>query len=1091
MAGTIGEVTGFFAATAGVVQTLTQAKEVLVNPLIAQLSPDNVKKIHDALNNAVKVLGAARMDFENEVEKNKTRVPSRTYMEWRRRVVEIERQVGDLLAEYRHRSNEGTRLWFIPPRWSFREDMKKMCETVINLLQERTEIRHKMLVDGAAERIVKRKGPNIKNYETLQKPLENILDWLKTHRVKGIGIHGTVGIGKTTIMLNLNNHDQVAKMFDIVIWLTVSREGSNENLRREHLIHTIAQRLKLTIAGTSNVDEVAERIATELKGRKFLLLLDDVKEYLNLNEIGIHLSNNGSKIVLTTRLHHVCDKRMVDRVIKVAYLSRDEAWKMFRDVLGSKKLIEDVKIGPLAFEVCRECSGLPLLIEKVADTFKLKNTEILWSEGLNSWRMWPRQEFEGIREVYELLRFCYNDLGVEWYKKRFLYGALYPEDSNINVDSLLECWDAEDLLGNGNDARKVRRGIGDLALTHLRNVSLLEEGKSDYHVTMHKFIRQAALYISEGYPECKHLVETNKALREPPNEEYWREKKRISLGGNELDRLPDSPNCSMLSTLFLQKNLGLKNIPTAFFEHMTTLRVLDISHTGIKSLPSSLSFLTGLKVLDLNNCQQLAELPSHIGELESLDIHGSGITNLPPHIENLIFLKRLWVSFENRNDTRDLSFNYNTISKLSRLEELVIDVKSPQQLTNEVLETIMNKVATLQKFKRLRVCFPNTIVDVLEVVAPRTVRIRVPEARILLSYIEGSQWRVVKRIGPFRFFVGCQNSEYHQNPNFVIYKKYVKYCNGVGINNPILQVLAEAEGFDLVNHTDIKQLSDFGTINMKQIRGCLVESCKTIETIMDKVGSELLPNLEQLFINNLPLLETIWKEGLVQPGSVSKLTTLVISNCPLLDKVFPPGAIEHLREIGNLTIEKCDNVEDIFTEADAVGNLSVLPKLKELILLDMAKLSSIWREGPLQPGSLTKLTTLILSSCRILVKVFPPSVNQQLCEIRYLKIEKCGLVEDIIPEADAVGNLSVLPKLEELILLDKAILSRICAIESLEWPSLEKLEIFGCPSLRRLPFKEGNSACLERIEGEQEWWGALQWQNQEYKEDLQNLCIFR
>ncbi|KAF7116294.1 hypothetical protein RHSIM_RhsimUnG0032200 [Rhododendron simsii] len=1004
---TIGAVTGVVGATAGVVQAVSQATQVFWQPLRVTLS-DNVEEIRDALNEAVQVLGSVRKDFETEVENNKTKVPSRTYVEWRRRVLEIDGQVKDIIAKYNKESKEEKSFWFSSPCPDFREEMKKMHEKVIDLWQVSNEIREKMLVDHAPEPVIKRDGPDIRKFETLRKPLEKILDWLKRYKVKGIGIYGTVGIGKTTVMLNLNNHDQVATMFDIVIWLTVSKEGSKENLKRENLLLALAQRLKLTMTGTSNADEVAQRIRTELKGKRYLLLLDDVKEYLSLNEIGIPFSNNGSKIVLTTRLRHVCNNEMVDKSIKVAYLSPDESWKMFQDVLGSKKLIEDLRIGPLAWQVCRECSGLPLLIEKVANTFKLKNTESLWSDGLNSWRMWPSQECKGIREMYELLRFCYNELGDDRYKKCFLYGALYPEDSDIHVDSLLECWAAEDLLGDGNDVR-VRVMIGDIIMTGLKNVSLLEEGKSDYHVTMHKFIRQVALYISEDHPELKHLVETNKELREPPDEEYWSNKNRISLGDNELDRLPDSPDCSILSTLFLQNNLGLEIIPPAFFEHMINLRVLDLSHTGITSLPPSISILSGLKVLHLNNCQQLVELPSNIVELvnlESLDIHGSGITNIPPHIETLIFLKRLWVSFGNGNATQDVSFNYDMISKLSRLEELVIDVKSPQQWTNEVVEKAIKEVATLRKFKRLKVCISNRIVDVIEV-APMTVRILVPEATILMSYIKRSLWGVVKRIGPFRFFVGCQKSEYLQNPHFVRYKKYVKYCNGAGSNTPILEVLAEAEGFELVNHKDIKQLSDFGTANMNKIQGCLIESCDAIEIIMDTVGSELLPNLEQLFIKNLPMLKSIWKEGPVQPGSLTKLTTLVVSGCQILVKFFPLGAIQQLREIRYLKIEKCDEVEDIILEADAVGNLPVLPKLKELILIDMAKLSSI------------------------------------------------------------------------------------CAIESLEWPSLEKLEIFGCPSLCRLPFNKGNSTYLERIEAEQEWWGALQWQNQEYKEGLQNLCVFR
>ncbi|XP_058189483.1 probable disease resistance protein At5g43740 [Rhododendron vialii] len=164
-------------------------------------------------------------------------------------------------------------------------------------------------------------------------------------------------------------------MFDIVIWLTVSKEGSKENQTREHLQQAIAQRLKLTMVATSDAGEIAQRIFTELEGMKYLFPLDDVKEYLNLNEIGIPFRNNGSNIILTTRLHHVCNNKMVDKAIKLEYLSRDESWKMFQDVLRGKKLIKDERIGPLAYRVCIKCSGLPLLIEKVANTFKLKTTE--------------------------------------------------------------------------------------------------------------------------------------------------------------------------------------------------------------------------------------------------------------------------------------------------------------------------------------------------------------------------------------------------------------------------------------------------------------------------------------------------------------------------------------------------------------------------------------------------------------------------------------------------------------------------------------------------------------------------------------------
>ncbi|MCC1949447.1 hypothetical protein KSI44_24025, partial [Salmonella enterica subsp. enterica serovar Indiana] len=93
---------------------------------------------------------------------------------------------------------------------------------------------------------------------------------------------------------------------------------------------------------------------------------------------------------------------------------------------------------------------------------------------------------------------------------------------------------------------------------------------------------------------------------------------------------------------------ALDMIPALFFEHMKNLRVLDLSDTGIKLLPTSLSILIRLKILYLNNCKHLVELPSDIIELvhlEALDIQGSGVDNIPPLIEKLICLKRLRVSF--------------------------------------------------------------------------------------------------------------------------------------------------------------------------------------------------------------------------------------------------------------------------------------------------------------------------------------------------------------------------------------------------------------------------------------------------------------
>ena len=131
-----------------------------------------------------------------------------------------------------------------------------------------------------------------------------------------------VGIGKTTITQNLNDNKDIAKMFDIVIWVHVSREWSVEKLQ-----HVIIDRLKLNMEGITNVDEIAWRISMELECKRYLLLLDEVWHILDLKKIGIYGNQKDSKVVLATRYRHICHE--MDALIIMERMSEVDAWKMF------------------------------------------------------------------------------------------------------------------------------------------------------------------------------------------------------------------------------------------------------------------------------------------------------------------------------------------------------------------------------------------------------------------------------------------------------------------------------------------------------------------------------------------------------------------------------------------------------------------------------------------------------------------------------------------------------------------------------------------------------------------------------------------
>ena len=73
-----------------------------------------------------------------------------------------------------------------------------------------------------------------------------------------------MGTGKTTVMQNLNDHQDIAKMFDIVIWVTVSKEWSIKKLQ-----DAIMQKLKMNMEGTVSIEENSQRIYEVLEERKY------------------------------------------------------------------------------------------------------------------------------------------------------------------------------------------------------------------------------------------------------------------------------------------------------------------------------------------------------------------------------------------------------------------------------------------------------------------------------------------------------------------------------------------------------------------------------------------------------------------------------------------------------------------------------------------------------------------------------------------------------------------------------------------------------------------------------------------------------
>ena len=512
---------------------------------------------------------------------------------------------------------------------------------------------------------------------------------------------------------------------------------------------------------------------------------------------------------------------------------------------------------------------------------------------------------------------------------------------------------------NGNEASQRRQPEGSQveemqpqALSTLKPQGMVFDVEA---VKIPKSSGQVEFQIEDGEiePEAgeqSFLMQSGLGLTKPLKDEDWTNSKEICLMDNELSVLPENPRCPNLSALFLPRNYKLRMIPPAFFDYMPALQILNLSRTGIKSLPDSLTRLVSLKRLFLSNCHRLMRLLPKVGDLkqlEVLDLEGAKIMDLPKEIKKLTNLTCLEVSFYGyvSNDRRAMQSNAavpcGVISALSQLEELNIDVNPDDERWDACVEDIVNEVCTLKRLETLKFYFPR--VELLT---------HFQWNSILLSHFRFIVGRHVKRI----------MSRVPRDVEFELerWERYLKYINGVGVPEDIKKLLQHTMAFFLDRHETVKKLSDFGIRNMKQLKCCVVGECNEVQVIIDDIdvdeeddisnivsgscGTEkiVLGSLEYLYIYYMKSLRSIW-EGSIQQNSLFLLKSLTLRTCPQLTTIFPQGLLDNLCNLEELKVEDCPSVESIVSCGDSAKHRTsyFLPNLKKISLHYMPGLVSI------------------------------------------------------------------------------------------------------------------------------------------------------
>ena len=207
--------------------------------------------------------------------------------------------------------------------------------------------------------------------------------------------------------------------------------------------------------------------------------------------------------------------------------------------------------------------------------------------------------------------------------------------------------------------------------------------------------------------------------------------------------------------------------------------------------------------------------------------------------------------------------------------------------------------------------------------------------------------------------------------------------------------------------------------------------------------------------------------------------------------------MENMNELKKCLVKNCDKMETLFDGDDEQETNALLPNMVRLEIHKLPNWRRLW-DGPLLPGSLSKLTDLILIDCHRLKKVLQLDIIQQLPSLQRLEVGRSSVEEIIgIEEEMSVpyhahinsNDRVILPNIKRISLHDLQELVSICQEVSLELPSLEIIRICECPKLRSLSsITHGTNnvpPALKMIVGESEWWEALEWEDNDIKQQLQ------
>ncbi|KAF7833304.1 putative disease resistance protein [Senna tora] len=1014
---------------------------------------------------------------------NRTEIVNKVVEKWLEEVGSVLAEVENLEQELR--ANNGCFRGWCPNwrRYSLFKEMAKKTDVMMKLNTNRDF--NPFSFRARLPDIEYFSSGNFMYFKSTKLAADELLKALGDDSIHMIGLYGMGGSGKTTLAKEVGKKAKEAKLFDRVIFTTVSQTPIIKRIQQE-----IADLLGLRFSFRVSEVERARKIAFRLQGgERILVILDDVWGKLNLEEIGIAFGEltYKFKIILTTRRLQLCALMDCQKQIPLNLLYEDEALTLLQKHVGLNDKYFTLLNG-LAEEIARECKGLHIAIEAVGASLKGKSVDE-WKVALDKLKhSKPIDVEDGVKDAFTCLKLSYDYLRNKEAKLLFLMCSMFPEDHDISVEDLFRYGIGLGLCGEV-DSFELARSQVNVGINNLLSSCLLMRSEKKDHLKMHDVTRDVALWIARKEDLPIHVI-LGKNLSMLAEDGAFKDCYAVSSYYQEIDKLPCQLDWPKLEILILNTSWSLRS-SRASFEGIKGLKVMAITavnyfKAAFLSLPRSTWLLNNLRTLRLVEWH-LDDISSvvNLASLEILDLRGCHVT-LPNGIEKLKKLRLLDLSLSR------IGNSFEVIRRCSQLQELYLFRASPI-VTSECFHPDTKLQRYALEIGRCNQKIPRHLVS------KRSLYLGEPSIStsdmfikdllrraedVYLGFHQGCCKNIIpelvqtvggmNELTKLRLYA-CSEIECLIDTSSYSFQVDVVYPKLVNLVLENMENLSELicgpslvyffENLEEVHLTHCFQLRSIfpKECNLCSLNVLKLEHCPTLITSLFPMSvAQTMVLLQELTVKNcceLKCLLTTEGEEITPDNSgflFPKLRILSVASCQNLEFIFPISCVQGLKQLQEISIVDASKLKYAFGQHGHESHLAyqteiLLPFLGILRLEGLSNLLSIFPEN--YPSRWPSLTELHWVNCPMLA--FPGMNVMADSELRQLHLNKGQGAAAFETSRNQLSNEALLPTVLEV----KEVEIQNCAVvnifhlervEQVMASKLESLRLTNLPELRSI-----------------------------------------